>query len=328
MQAITFYNYGSPEVLKLENIDKPTIREDEVLVKVHAASANPLDWHIMRAEPILARFDSGLFKPKNNQLGADVAGVVEAVGSNVTDFKVGDAVFGDAFGHSLGSFAEYAAVPAGKLVLKPDNISFEEAAAVPVAAITALQGWRHAGLEAPRPGIQVLVNGASGGVGTYAVQIAKAFGAEVTGVCSTRNLELVQSIGADHVIDYTKDDFTKQSQKYDLVFDSIGNRSVGDLLNALKPGGFCTVIGFTTMPRLFQHMLYAPLRSRFSEGNVAMMGTAQTNQKDLLILQEMLADGQIKSVIDCRYPLAETAEAIGYLEKGHARGKVVITVAE
>jgi len=258
----------------------------------------------------------------------DVAGVVESVGRNVTDFKVGDAVFGDAFGHSPGSFAEYAAVPADKLALKPDTISFEEAAAVPIAAITALQGLRHGGLQSEIPGHQVLVNGASGGVGSFAVQIAKAFGAEATAVCSTRNLELVQSIGADRMVDYTRDDFTRQDRKYDLVFDAVGNRSVDDLLRSLKPDGFCSVVGFTTLPRMFQHMLYAPLRSRFSDGSVAMMGTAQTTQDDLLILQEMLAAGKITSVVDRRYPLVETAVAIGYLEKGRARGKVTITVAD
>ena len=228
-------------------------KDDEVLVKVHAASANPADWHLMRGAPFLARLANGLLKPKNTRLGADVAGRVEAVGSSVTQFQVGDDVFGELPLDALGSFAEYVCAHEDALALKPANLTFEQAAAVPLAAFTALQGLRDKGQI--QPGQKVLINGASGGVGTFAVQIAKSFGTEVTGVCSTRNLDMVRSIGADHVIDYTQEDFTQNGQRYDLIFDAVGNRSVSDLRRALSPNGICAVAGFTSLSRLFQVML-------------------------------------------------------------------------
>jgi NADPH:quinone reductase-like Zn-dependent oxidoreductase len=274
----------------------------------------------MRGEPFLARIENGLRKPKNTRLGADVAGVVEAVGSGATQFRVGDAVFGELGIDLLGSFAEYVCAPESLLALKPARLSFAQAAAVPLAAFTALQGLRDKGQI--RPGQKVLINGASGGVGTFAVQIAKAFGAaEVTGVCSARNGELVRSIGADQVIDYTQTDFTQTGQRYDLIFDAVGNRSVGDLRRALTPAGICSVAGFTSMGRLFQIMLLGGKR-------IGMMATAKANQKDLLIIKELLESGKVLPVIDRCYPLAETAEAIRYLETGRARGKVIITMAE
>ncbi|MBV9791044.1 MAG: NAD(P)-dependent alcohol dehydrogenase [Chloroflexi bacterium] len=324
MQAIIYETYGSPDVLELKHIAKPTPKRDEVLVRVHAASANPLDWHFMRGEPFLARFANGLRKPKTTRLGADIAGLVEAVGAEVTQFRPGDAVFGENFAGGLGGFAEYVAVPERTLVLKPAKLSFEAAAAVPVAALTALQGLRNKGKL--QPGQKVLVNGASGGVGTFAVQIAKALGAEVTGVCSTRNVELVREIGADAVIDYTQADFTRNGQQYDLIFDAVGNRSVADLERALKPRGICAVAGFTTLSRMFQLMVLGAWKSRTGSRQIGMMGTVRASQADLLFLKDLLEAGSIVPVIDRCYPLSETAAAIRYLETGRARGKVIITV--
>ena len=246
MKAIVYHKYGPPDVLELQETKKPSVKEGEVLVKVHAASVNPLDWHILRATPFFARAATGLLKPKHKILGADLAGRVEAVGRNVKQFQPGDEVFGDTFGRlGLGAFAEYVCVPEDGLVLRPTSTTFEETAAVPVAAITALQGLRDKGQI--QSGQKVLINGASGGVGTFAVQIAKSFGAEVTGVCSTRNLDMVRSIGADHVIDYTQEDFTKNGQTYDLIYCAVGNRSAADYKRALNPNGICVVAGFTTM---------------------------------------------------------------------------------
>ena len=318
MKAIVYTEYGSPDVLQFKDVEKPAPRDDEVLVKVHAASANPADWHLMRAEPFLARLANGLLKPKNTKLGADVAGQVEAVGSNVTQLQVGDDVFGEMPLNELGTFAEYVCAPEELLALKPARMTFEQAAAVPLAAFTALQGLRDKGQI--QPGQRVLINGASGGVGTFAVQIAKSFGTEVTGVCSTRNLDMVRSIGADHVIDYTQEDFTQTAQRYDLIFDAVGNRSVSDYKRALSPNGICSVAGFTSLSRLFQIMLLGGKK-------VGMMKTAKANKEDLVFIKELLEAGKVVPVIDRCYPLAETAEAIRYLETGHARGKVVITVA-
>jgi len=317
MKAIVYTEYGSADVLQLNDVEKPTPRDNEVLVKVHAASANPADWHLMRAAPFLARLANGLLKPKNTRLGADVAGRVEAVGSNVTQFHVGDAVFGSMTLHELGSFAEYICAQEDALALKPAKLTFEQAAAVPLAAFTALQGLRDKGQI--QPGQKVLINGASGGVGTFAVQIAKSFGTEVTGVCSTRNLAMVRSIGADHVIDYTQADFSQNGERYDLIFDAVGNRSVSDLKRALRPNGICSVAGFTSLARLFQVMLLGGKK-------IGMMATAKANKKDLLFIKELLEAGKVVPVIDRCYPLAETADAIRYLEAGHAQGKVVITV--
>ncbi len=326
MQAIIYTTYGSPDVLQLNDVEKPTPKDNEVLVKVHAASANPLDWHLMRAEPFLARLENGLLKPKNTKLGADVAGRVEAIGRNVTQFQVGDEVFGAISINELGGFAEYVCAPEELLALKPAMITFEQAAAVPIAAFTALQGLRNKGQI--QPGQKVLINGASGGVGTFAVQIAKSFGTEVTGVCSTRNLEMVRSIGADHVIDYTQADFTKNGQRYDLIFDAVGNRSVSDYKRALSPNGICAVAGFTTLSRLFQVIFLGAWVSKTGSKKIGMMQTAKPNQKDLAFLKELLEAGKVVPVIDRRYPLREVADAIRYLEAGHARGKVIITVEQ
>ena len=322
MKAILFHQYGSPNVLKLAEVERPIPKENEVLVKVEAAATNPLDWHRMRATPFLVRLGDGLLKPKDPRLGADFAGRVEAVGKDVTKFQPGD----ELFGLSTGTFAEYVCARESHVVHKPANLSFVEAAAVPVVAFTALQGLRHAGQI--EPGQTVLVNGASGGVGTFTVQIAKSFGAEVTGVCSTRNLDLVRAIGADHVIDYTKEDFTRSGQQYDLIYDAVGNHSVADYKRALKPQGNCVIAGFTTLPRMLGHMLLGAWVSRRGSQKIGMMGVATPNQKDLLVIKELLEAGKVVPVIDKCYPLAETAVAIRHLETGRARGKVIITVTD
>ena len=321
MKAIVYTEYGPPDVLQLVEREKPTPNDDQVLIKVVAASANPLDWHGMRGKPFIARMGNGLRIPKDQRLGADIAGRVEAVGKNVTEFKPGDEVFG-AIG--AGSFAEYACTRPKNLVLKPVNISFEAAAAAPVVGLTALQGLRDYGnIQA---GQKVLINGAAGGIGTFAVQFAKSCGAEVTGVCSTRNLDLVRSIGAAHVIDYTREDFTRDGQQYDLIYDAVGNRSVSDYRRALKPQGRCVIAGFTSLPRLFEHMILGRWTSRNSDKKVGLMGISNANKEDLLVIKELLETGKVVSVIDRRYPLHATAEAIRYIETMHARGKVVITV--
>ncbi len=323
MKAIVYTEYGSPDILQLKDVEKPTPNAHEVLVKVYTASANPLDWHRMRGEPFLARLSEGYLKPKNPRLGADLAGRVEAVGSAVTELQPGDAVFGSI---GAGSFAEYVCAPASAFALKPANLSFEGAAAVPIAAFTALQGLRDKGQI--QTGQKVLINGASGGVGTCAVQIAKAFGAQVTGVCSTRNLELVRSIGADQVIDYTQADFTRNGQQYDLIFDAVGNRSVSDIKRALSPNGICAVAGFTTLSRLFQVILLGAWVSKTGSKKIGLMATAHANKTDLVFIRGLLETGKVVPVIDRRYPLAKTADAIRYLEAGHARGKVIITVGQ
>lgn len=325
MKAVVYATYGSPDVLHVKDVEEPTPQDDEVLIRVHAAAANPADWHLMRGAPFFVRLETGLSKPKNPILGADVAGRVEAVGPNVAQFQIGDAVFGDLSAAGLGGFAEYVCAPERLLAPKPSNLSFEQAAAAPLAAITALQGLRHNGeIEA---GQTVLVNGASGGVGTFAVQMAKAFGAEVTGVCSTRNLELVRSIGADHVVDYVQQDFTQTGAQYDLILDAVGNRSVAAYARALRPGGRCVVVGFTTLGHLLQVALRGAWVSRRTGKQIGLLGSAQPNQADLLFIKELMEAGKVTPVIDRQYTLDETAEAIRYLEAGHARGKVVVTVA-
>lgn len=318
MKAIIFPNYGSPDRLVLQEVATPTPKASQVLVKIQAAAANPLDWHRLRAAPFIVRLSDGLLKPKNTRLGADIAGRVEAVGAAVTLFQPGDEVFGEI---GAGGFAEYACVQEKALAPKPANVTFAEAAAVPVAGFTALQGLRDKGKI--QAGQKVLINGASGGVGTFAVQLAKHFGAEVTAVCSTRNLDLVRGLGADQVIDYTQTDFTRTGQRYDLIFDAIGNYAVADYRRALTPQGVCAVAGFTTLARLFNVMLFG---ARGGQPVASFM--AQPNQADLLVLKDLLAAGKIVSVIDRTYPLAQTADAIRYLETGRARGKVIITVAE
>ena len=322
MKAIVNHKYGPPDVLELQEVEKPIVKDDEVLVKVHAASVNPLDWHRMRAAPLLVRLEDGFLKPKNPILGADIAGRVEAVGRNVKQLQPGDEVFGAI---SRGGFAEYVSVLENTLALKPTNISFEAAAAVPVVAFTALQGLRDKGQI--QPGQKVLINGASGGVGTFAVQIAKSFGTEVTGVCSTRNLDMVRSIGANQVIDYTQEDFTKNGQTYDLIYCAVGNRSAADYKRALNPKGICVVAGFTTMSRmLFQVLFLGAWVSMTGSRKIGLMGTAKPNREDLAFIKELLEADKIVPVIDRRYALSETAEAIRYLEEGHAQGKVVITM--
>jgi NADPH:quinone reductase-like Zn-dependent oxidoreductase len=325
MKAIVYTRYGSPDVLQFKDVEKPTPKENEILVKIHAASANPADWHTMRGAPFLARLVNGLFKPKHPRLGADLAGRVEAVGRNVTQFQVGDDVFGCLSLNEMSSFAEYVCANEDALALKPAKTTFEQAAAVPLAALTALQGLRNEGQI--QSGQKVLINGASGGVGTFAVQIAKSFGAEVTGVCSTRNLDMVRSIGADHMIDYTREDFTQNGQQYDLIYCAVGNRSITDYKRALKPQGVCVVAGFTNLRLLFEHMILGPRRSKAGGKRVGLMPTMKPNKKDLVFVKELLEAGKVVPVIDRCYPLSETAEAIRYLEAGHAKGKVVITVA-
>jgi len=319
MKAILLTKYGSPDVLQFKEVEKPVPNDGEILVKIRAASTNPLDWHLMRASPFFVRLGGGLRKPKDPRLGADFAGRVEAVGNNVTQFQPGDEVFGV----YTGSFAEYVSVPENRVVLKPTTSSFEEAAAIPVAAITALQGLRDTGHI--HSGQKVLVNGASGGVGTFAVQIARSYGTEVTGVCSTRNVDLVRSIGADHVIDYTQEDFTRNGRRYDLIYDAVGNRSVSDYKRALNPEGMCVIAGFQNLPRLFEHMVLGPLRSKTGDKKVGLMGIAKPNQKDLVYVKELVEARKVVPVIDRCYALREVPEALRYLEAGHARGKVVIT---
>lgn len=323
MKAIVYTEYGPPDVLQLKEVEKPTPKDNEVLIKVHAASANAADWHIMRGEPFLVRLMvGGLLKPKIKILGADIAGQVEAVGRNVKQFQPGDEVFGDISDCGWGGFAEYVCVSEDALVLKPASTTFEEAAAVPLAAVTALQGLRDKGQI--QPGQKVLINGASGGVGTFAVQIAKSFGAEVTGVCSTRKLDMVRSIGADQVIDYTQEDFTKSGQRYDLILAANGYHPILDYKRALSPEGIYVCTG-GSMAQIFQSMLLGPWMSMIGSkkmGNLA----AKSNKKDLAFMKELLEAGKVVPVIDRRYPLSEVAEALRYLEEGHAQGKVVITV--
>jgi NADPH:quinone reductase-like Zn-dependent oxidoreductase len=322
MKAIVFEEYGSPDVLKMKEVTKPTPNDDQVLIKVKATAVNPLDWHRLRADPFVVRFSDGLRKPKNPFIGADIAGVVEAVGKNVTEFQPGDAVYGEI---GSGGLAEYVCVAEKKIAPKPTNLSFVEAAAVPVAALTALQSLRdHGQLQAEQ---SVLINGASGGVGTYAVQIAKAFGAEVTAVCSTRNVELVRSLGADHVIDYTKEDLTKRNQQYDLILDNVGNLSVSTYKQALKENGTAVVAGFTKLGLMFQVIVLGGLSSKFGNKKISSM-LATPTQADLLYLNELLETGKIKSVIDKCYPFSESAEAIRYLETGRAQGKVVVVIED
>ena len=323
MKAMVYTQYGSPDVLHLEEVEKPTIKDDEVLVKVHAASVNAADWHLLTADIFLVRLMAGgVLKPKNAILGADVAGRVETVGQNVKQFRPGDEVFGDVFGHGSGSFAEYVSAPESALVLKPANLSFEQAAAVPLAAVTALQGLRDKGNI--QPGQKVLIQGAAGGVGTFAVQIAKAFGAEVTAVCSTRNVEQTCSLGADQVIDYTKEDFTRSGQQYNLILAVNGYHPLAAYKRALAPGGIYIMAGGSPA-QMFQALLLGPWLS-MTGGKKLGAVSAKANQKDLTTIKELLEAGKVVPVIDRCYPLSEAAEAFRYLGAGHARGKVVITV--
>ncbi len=320
MKAVVYHQYGSPDVLRIEEIEKPTPKENQVLVKVQASSINAGDYRKMRATPFFLRLMvGGLFKPKDPRLGSDIAGRVEAVGGNVKQFQPGDEVFG--FAH--GAFADYVCPREDAVVLKPDNISFEQAAALPVAAITALQGLRNAG--GIQPGQTVLIQGASGGVGMFAVQFAKAFGAEVTAVCSTRNLDMARSLGADHIIDYTQEDFTRGTQGYDLIYAVNGYHSLFAYQRVLNPQGIYVCAG-GTMPQIFQAMLLGSLMSKKGGKRMRMMGIAKINREDLLTLAELLKAGKIAPVIDRCYSLNEIAEAFRHVEDKHAQGKVVITM--
>ena len=321
MRAIIYTQYGSPDVLRLTEVARPVPKDDEVLLRICAASVNPLDWHFMRGEPYVLRVAAGLRTPKKTHLGADVAGVVDAVGKNVTRFQPGDEVFGVC----RGAFAEYACAPERGLVPKPANVTFEQAAAVPVAALTALQGLRDKGQI--QPGQRVLINGAAGGVGTFAVQIAKVLGAEVTGVCGTTNVDMVRSIGASHVVDYTREDFTANGQRYDLIFDLIGNHSLSDCRRALTIRGTLVLAGGSDTGKwlgplagLLEVVVLSWFVSQKLRNFLAHIGT-----DDLMVMRELLETGKVTPVIDRTYPLSEVAAAIRYLEEGHARGKVVIT---
>ena len=320
MKAILHTQYGSPDLLEFKEVKKPTPKEHQILIKVRAASVNAIEYRTMRANPFFIRLMGGGFqRPKDARFGTDVAGVVEAVGENVKQFRLGDEVFGGVD----GAFAEYALAKESYLAFKPANRSFEEAAALPVAALTALQGLRDVG--GIRSGQRVLIQGASGGVGTFAVQLAKAFGAEVTAVCSPRNLEMARSIGADHVIDYTKEDFTRSPQRYDLIFAVNGYHSLRAYRRALCSQGIYVCAG-GTMLQIFGTMLLGSWMSRDGGKQMRFMGVAKINQKDLITLGELLEACKIAPVIDARYPLSKTAAAIRYIEEKHPQGKVIITV--
>jgi len=321
MKAVVHNTYGSPDVLKLQEIEKPDLTDDGVLVRVRAASINPVDWYAMTGTPYVARPQMGLRKPKTNRLGVDFAGTVEAVGRDVTHVRPGDEVFGA----KSGAFAEYVCVR-DAVVLKPANLTLEQAAAVPVAALTALQGLRDKGQI--QPGQQVLINGASGGVGTFAVQIAKALGAEVTAVCSTRNVELVRSLGADYVVDYTREDFTRSGRRYDLMLDVAGGRSWSECKRVLEPQATLVIVGAPKGTRLLgplSHVIRLKLAALGSRRNVVFF-VAQTNRADLLVLQELLAAGAVTPVVHRSYELSKTADAFRYLGEGHAQGKIVVTM--
>jgi NADPH:quinone reductase-like Zn-dependent oxidoreductase len=316
MKAFIYEKYGPPERLRMAEVDKPAPNGDELLVKVLAASVNAADWHVLRGKPLFSRATLGLLRPKHKILGVDIAGQVEAVGSDVTRFKAGDQVYANLLDHGYGGFAEYVAVPVGVLSSKPANLSFEEAAAVPMAAVTALQGLRRQGELQPTQ--RVLINGATGGVGSFAVQLAKAYGPEVTAVTSTRNLDLVRSLGADHVVDYTTTDFARRGRRYDLILDTVGNRSVRDLRRALAEGGKAAVTGFTSVAKL----LGVSLRG----GKDVAQVQAHVTTRDLELLSELIEAGKVRPQIDRRYPFADIPAAIAYLEQGHARAKVVVAM--
>jgi NADPH:quinone reductase-like Zn-dependent oxidoreductase len=324
MKALVYERYGPPDVLELREVDKPVVGDDEVLVRVHATSVNPVDWHTMTGTPYLVRLESGLRKPKREVLGVDFAGTVEAVGRNVQRFQPGDEVFGA----RDGAFAEYVCVREDRAVaLKPANVTFEQAAAVPVAALSALQGLRDKGQI--QQGQKVLINGGSGGVGTFAVQIAKSFGAEVTGVCSTRNVDTVRSIGADHVIDYTQEDFAQGGHRYDLILDIAGNRSWSDYRRVLDEKATVVVVGGPKKGRWIgplSQVVKLRLSSLGGSRRVVAPFLAKVNKEDLVVLQELLEAGTVTPVIDRQYELSELREALRYLGEGHAQGKVVVTV--
>jgi NADPH:quinone reductase-like Zn-dependent oxidoreductase len=325
MRAMVYTEYGSPDVLQLREVERPTPKDGEVLVRVHAASVNYGDWAFLRGKPFVVRLMSGApLKPKNTILGADVAGRVETVGGSVRQFQPGDDVFGDISACGFGAFAEYVPAPEHTLALKPTNVSFEEAAAVPMAGVVALQGLRDVGNV--QPGQKVLIVGASGGNGTFAVQIAKSFGAEVTGVCSTRNLDMVRSLGADHVIDYTQDDFANGERRYDLILGAGGYRSIFDYRRALNPEGTYVMVG-GAMAQVYEAMILGSLLSMTGSKRLTNLA-AESDQEDLAFVGKLIEAGKVVPVIDRRYPLSDVPEALRYYGEGHSRGKVVVTVVQ
>jgi len=323
MKAAVYTRYGPPEVLRINDLETPVPKDDEVLLRVRAASVNPYDWHFMRGIPYFLRIGAGLLKPKATRLGVDVAGQVEAVGSKVNGFKPGDKVFGTC----RGAFAEYGCACESSFAIKPDNLSFEQAASIPIAGLTALQSLRDKGHI--QSGQKVLINGAAGGVGTFAVQIAKSFGAEVSAVCSTRNVDMVRSVGADNAIDYTREDFTRSGQRYDLIFDLVANHSLRACRRVLNPEGIYVVAGVgpgKSVFALLARAIVGPLLGVFVSQRFSVFG-AKLRKEDLTTLGELMGRGKVTPVIDRVYRLSEVSEAIRYLEQGHARGKVVITVS-
>jgi NADPH:quinone reductase-like Zn-dependent oxidoreductase len=324
MKAVRYCEYGSPDVVKLQDVEKPVPNENQVLIKVRASSLNAFDAYVIR-DSWIGRLIFGLRKPRDTRLGQDVAGQVEAVGKNVTQFKLGDEVFGI----SRGALAEYACTFERALAVKPPNVSFEQAASLPLAGLTALQGLREGKIQ---PGQKVLINGATGGVGTFAVQIAKSLGAEVTAVCSTRNVDLVRSIGADHVIDYTKEDFTKSDQRYDVIFDNVCNHSFSERRHVLNPKGICVLAGMggagvkgsEALGRIAGNIFTARALSSFTDQKFAQYRTKSSKQ-DLIMLGELIQAGKVSPVIERTYKLSEAPEALRYLNEGHARGKITIT---
>lgn len=322
MKAIVCHKYGSPDVLELKEIEKPLPLENEVLVKVHAASLNFGNLVLLKGKPFLARFAFGLLRPKYAIPGGDIAGVVKAVGKNVKQFQPGDEVFGDLSSCGWGGFAEYVSVQEFAIAVKPTNISFEEAAATPMASVTALQGLRDKGKI--KSGQKVLIYGASGGVGTFAVQIAKSFGAEVTGVCSTRNVEIVRSIGADQIIDYTKEDFTQTKERYDLILGVNGSNSISAYKRVLKPNGNFVHVGGAES-QMFRSLVFGPFISMTGSKKISNL-LQRANQNDLMYVKELLETGKVKPIIDKRYKLSEVSEAFRYFQEGHAQGKVILTI--
>lgn len=314
MKAFRYERYGPPQSLRVVEVEKPVPKADEVLVNVRAASVNAADWHVLRGKPLFSRVTLGLLRPKHQILGGDIAGEVADVGPGVTRFKSGDEIYANLLDHGFGGFAEFVSVPVGVMSLKPPSLSFEEAAAVPMAAVTALQGLGHHG--AIKPDENVLINGATGGVGSFAVQIAKSYGPEVTGITSTRNIELVRSLGADNVLDYTTNDFVQGERRYDLILDTVGNRSVSDLRRGLVSGGKAAVTGFASVAKLVGLSLRG--------GKDIALVQAHVTANDLEILSELIEAGKVRPQIDRRYPFAEIPSAIAYVEQGHARGKVVV----
>lgn len=317
MKAFRYERYGPPQSLRVVEVGKPVPKADEVLVNVRAASVNAANWHVLRGKPLFSRVALGLLRPKHQILGGDIAGEVADVGAGVTRFKPGDEIYANLLDHGFGGFAEFVSVPVDVMSLKPPSLSFEEAAAVPMAAVTALQGLGHHGEI--KPDKKVLINGATGGVGSFAVQIAKSYGPEVTGITSTRNLELVRWLGADSVLDYTMNDFVQGERRYDLILDTVGNRSVSDLRRGLVSGGKAAVTGFTSVGKLVGLSLRG--------GKDIALVQAHVTAKDLEILSELIEAGKVRPQIDRRYPFAEIPAAIAYVEQGHARGKVVVSAA-